>query len=154
FTVPSHLIFISLFLGLVAGRQGIELQADPEIKSIRVTLGGQEVALLTQPPWRKEIDLGPEMTPRELVAIGYDAKGEEVGRAAQLLNPPRATAAVQIGRDGDALLLRNTNLKYSPPQKPTVPFDSSKLKVASSLGARLPADTDWSRPHVVQVEMR
>src|SRR5207248_10787863 len=87
--VPSHLIFISLFLGIVAGKQGIEMQADPSIASIRLTLAGQEIARLTQPPWRTEIDVGSNLVPRELEAIGYDAKGNEVGRASQVLNLPR-----------------------------------------------------------------
>src|SRR5579872_6983952 len=87
--VPAHLVFISLFLGLVSGRQMVELHADPAVKSIGILVGNQEVARLTQPPWRQEVDLGAELVPRELAAIGYDEKGEEIARATQVLNLPR-----------------------------------------------------------------
>lgn len=152
--MPSHLIFISIFLGIVSGKQGLELQADPDIKSIRVTLGGKEVAQMTQPPWRTEIDLGTELVPRELAATGYDANGNEIGRTSQVLNLPKPTADVQIVRDGDGLLLRYSSLQYSEPRKTSVTLDTKKLKVGSDYRVKFPADTDWSRPHVVQVEMR
>jgi len=152
--VPSHLIFITLFLGIVSGKQGMDLQAGPDVKSIRLTVAGKQLALLTEPPWHAEIDLGMEMVPRELVAIGFDANGNEIARASQILNLPQATADVQIVRDDQGLLLRYTNLQYSPPRKTTVTFDTTKLKVDSNLRVALPKNVDWSRPHVIQAEMR
>ena len=152
--MPSHLIFITLFLGIVSGRQGMDLQAGPDIKSIRVSLAGKQLTLITQPPWHTELDLGKEMVPRELEAIGFDANGNEVARVSQVLNLPRPTADVQVVREGDFLQLRYTNLQYAPPRKTTVTFDTTKLKVDSNLRAALPKDVDWSRPHVIQAEMR
>ena len=152
--MPSHLIFVSVFLGIVSGIQGIVLQADPDIKSIRLTLSGKQLALLTKPPWQAEVDFGKEMVPRDLTAIGFDANGNEIARTTQVLNVPRPTADVQIIRESDGLRLTYSNIQYSPPRKTTVTFDTTKLKVGSDLKVALPADVDWSRPHIVQAEMR
>src|SRR5438128_11139684 len=84
-----------MFLGLAAGRQPIELQVDSDVKALRVFVGEREVAHLTQPPWRAEIDLGPELIPREVLAIAYDEHGTEIGRASQFLNLPRANTEVE-----------------------------------------------------------
>ena len=152
--MPAHLIFITLFLGIVSGRQGITLQAGPEVKSIRITLSGKQLVLLTQAPWRAEIDFGQEMVPRELAAIGFDANGNEIARATQVLNLPKPTADVQILREGDGLKLSYSNLQYSPPRKTTVMLDTTKLKVGKDFTVSLPANVDWSFPHIVQAEMR
>ena len=150
--VPSRLIFISLFLGVVSGKQGVELQADREIRSIRISLGATEVARLTKPPWTVEIDLGSEMVPRELVATGYDDAGNEIARTSQVLNVPRPAADVQIVREGDGVRLRYSNLQYSPPLKTMVTFDGVELKVDRDFRGRFPA-ADWSRPHIVAAQM-
>jgi hypothetical protein len=152
--VSAHLIFVGVFLGIVTGRQGVALQADADIKSIRLTLGGKQLALLTKPPWQAEVDFGIEIVPRELAAIGLDANGNEIARVTQVLNVPRPTADVQIVRDGDGLRLTYSNIQYSPPRKTTVTFDTTKLKVGSDLKVTLPRNIDWSHPHVVQAEMR
>jgi hypothetical protein len=152
--VPSHLIFITLFLGIVSGKQGIELQGDTNIASIRLVLAGQEIARLTQPPWRTEIDLGSNLVPRELEAIGYDAKGNEVGRASQVLNLPKPAAEVQIVLGEDGVQLRWTNLEYAKPKSASVTFDGAPLRVDSDFRAPLPVYMDRKRPHVIDAEMR
>ena len=151
--MPAHLVFITLFLGLVSGKQMVQLHADAAVKSIRILLAGQEVARLTQPPWRQEIDLGPELVPRELAAIGYDDKGEEIGRATQVLNLPRPPAEVELVRQGDFVQLRWSNVEYKPPRSAKVTFDGALLRVDPEFRVELPK-TDDTRPHVIDVEMR
>ena len=152
--MPSHLIFISLFLGIVSGKQVIQLQADPEIASIRVVLAGQEIARLTQPPWRVDADLGPELVPRELEAIGYDAKGDEVARASQILNLPKPLAEVQIVPAQGGVQLHWSNVEYAKPKSALVTFDGAPLRVDSNFRARFPVYVDWSRPHVIDADLR
>ena len=152
--MPSHLIFITLFLGIVSAKQGIELQADPGIASIRLLLAGQEIARLTQPPWRTEIDLGSNLVPRELEAIGYDANGHEAGRASQVLNLPRPAAEVQIVLGEDGVQLRWINVEYAKPKSASVTFDGAPLRVDSNFRARLPVYMDRTRPHVIDAEVR
>ncbi|HEY6843833.1 MAG TPA: hypothetical protein VI391_06670 [Thermoanaerobaculia bacterium] len=151
--MPAHLVFISLFLGLVSGKQMVELHADPAVTSIRILLANQEIARLTQPPWRQEIDLGPELTPRELTAIAYDDKGEEIGRASQILNLPRPPAEIEFVRQGDAIQMRWSSLQYKPPRKATVTLDGKRIPVDRDFRVQLPKSDD-ARPHVIVAEMR
>ncbi|HUJ12840.1 MAG TPA: hypothetical protein VL284_03535 [Thermoanaerobaculia bacterium] len=151
--MPSHLIFLTLFLGIVSGKQGIELQADPAIKSIRILLANSEIARLTQPPWRCEIDLGPEIVPRVLEAVGYDADGSEVARASQALNLPRPYADVQIVRDAGGAELRWSNVQYKPPKSARVTLDGAPLEIDKDYHVHFPARDD-ARPHVLDAELR
>src|SRR3989442_9837171 len=117
-----------MFLGLASGLQPIELQTDATVKSIRITLAGREAAHLAQPPWRTEIDLGLELVPREVQAIAYDENGNELGRASQLLNLPRASAEVEIvlqysGMFPTAAQLRWRNLEHADPDSAGITFD-------------------------------
>ena len=155
---PAHIAFISLFLGIVSGKQAVELRADKEVASIRITLAGQEVARLTQPPWRTALDLGSELVPRELRASGYDANGNEIAQTSEFLNLPHESAEVDIelrrsGAFPEAAQLRWRNLEFSSPKSALVTFDGVPLKVDSQFHVRLP-QTDWSRPHVIDVLMR
>jgi hypothetical protein len=51
---------------------------------------------LQAPPWRTTIDFGAGLAPQELVAVGLDAGGREVGRASQVINLPRPVAEAEI----------------------------------------------------------
>ena len=85
-----QLVFLTLFLGLTSGMNSIALKATPEVRSIRIQLGGRTVVALAHSPWSAPVDFGPELTPTELVAIGYDAQGQEIARASQIVNLPRS----------------------------------------------------------------
>ena len=156
--MPSSIAFITLFLGIVSGKQVVQLRADASVAFVRITVAGAEVARLTQAPWRVEIDLGPELVPRELQAIGYDVNGSEVGRASQFLNLPHEYAEVdiellRIGAFPDGAQLRWHNLEYVGPKSAVVTFDGLPLRVDSRFRVRFP-QTDWTRPHVVDAMMR
>jgi hypothetical protein len=147
-----------MFLGLASGLQPIELQTDATVKSIRLTLAGREIARFAQPPWRGEIDLGSELVPRQLEAIAYDENGNEVGRASQFLNLPRANAEVEIvlhysGMFPSAAQLRWRNLEHAEPSNVAMTFDGLPLRVNSDFRARFP-QTDWLRPHVIDAQIR
>jgi hypothetical protein len=94
--VTAYLAFITLFLGLVAGPQPLKLQVNDAVKSVKVVLDGETVATLRGAPWQTVIDFGPELKPRRLTAIAYDAKGEELSRESQLVNVARPSAEVGI----------------------------------------------------------
>ena len=156
--MPTHLVFISLFLGIVSGKQQVELHADASVKSIRILLAAEEIARLTRPPWQGEIDLGSELVPRELQAIAYDESGNEIGRASQTINLPRPAAEVEIvlersGGFPSVAQLRWRNLEYADPKSATMTFDGAPIKVDSKFRARLPR-TDWQRPHVIDAQMK
>ena len=61
------------------------MRADPEVKSIRITLDGREVAALRKPPWPTAVDRGGGLAPGELVATGFNERNEPIDRASQVL---------------------------------------------------------------------
>ena len=97
-----QIVFLSLFLGLVTGFQNVSLRVDDGVKSVRIELGGREVARITSAPWSARVDFGTALTPRELTAIAYDADGREITRIAQVINLARPAAELEIviRRDG------------------------------------------------------
>ena len=84
--------FVTLFLGLFYGPAEIELSAAPGVERIELYVDGDLVSELTG-PWVAKFDLGPEIVPRELVAVAKDAEGRRVGEVRQWINRPRPGAA-------------------------------------------------------------
>ena len=104
----AALIFVSHFLGLVTGRQTVVLDPGEGVRSVRLMLDGRQVATLRTAPWVVEIDLGAELKPQELTAVGYDDAGSEVSRATQILNiaKPRAELEVVLVQSADSPSIR------------------------------------------------
>lgn len=92
--------FLSLFLGLVHGSLTVELSAGPQVARVELLVDGQKAAELG-PPWIATIDLGPEIVPRELVAVALGRDGKRLGEARQWLNRarPQAEAGFVLERD-------------------------------------------------------
>jgi len=153
----AEIVFVTLFLGLVSGVHPLEMHATPAVKSIRITLGEREIASLVQPPWRTKIDLGPELVPQELTAIGYDDNGKEIGRATQVLNLPRSFAdlSILVKRENEtpvAVEVIGRHLELAAPKSAKVILDGQPLPVVK-FSARLP-QLDWSKPHVVAARLQ
>src|SRR5438045_661015 len=91
-----QIIFLTMLLGIVARTQPVALQVSGPIESVRILLGGRQVASMSEPPWRTAVDFGTDLTPRELTAVGFDANGREIARTTQFVNLPRPTAEFQI----------------------------------------------------------
>ncbi|MDQ6800466.1 MAG: hypothetical protein M3041_06465 [Acidobacteriota bacterium] len=156
--MSSRIAFISLFLGLAAGMQSIDVQTDSAVKSLRILLDGREVAALTQPPWHAVVDFGRQLDPRPLEAIGFDEKGNEIGRASQFLNLPRPTAELEIvlqsgGIGPKGADLRWQHLQFKEPKSATLSFDRTLLKIDKHYHADFP-ETDWKHPHLIAAEMK
>src|SRR5260221_10849609 len=156
--MDSRIVFISLFLGLAAGVQSIDVQTDSAVKTLRILLDGREVAALTQPPWHAVVDMGRQLDPRPLEAIGYDAKGNEIARATQFLNVPRAAAELEIALQSGGIGpkgadLRWQNLQFKEPKSATLSFDRIPLKIDKNYHADFP-ETDWKHPHLIAAEMK
>jgi hypothetical protein len=88
--------FLTLLLGLVSGPHGIELAVEPPVVAVEMLLDGTPCGRPEAPAWKARCDLGSELTPRELVAIGRDAEGREVARERQWINLPRPSAEAQF----------------------------------------------------------
>jgi hypothetical protein len=156
--MSSRVAFISLFLGLAAGMQSVDLQTDAAVKSLRILLDGREVAALTQPPWHAVIDFGRQLDPRPLEAIAFDEKGNEIGRATQVLNLPRSPAELEIvlqsgGIGPKGADLRWQHLQFKEPKSATLSIDRMSLKIDKNYHADFP-ETDWKHPHLIAAEMK
>lgn len=157
--MTAQIVFISLFLGLVSGTQPVSLQVNGPIHLVRILLNGKEVAALTQPPWRTNVDFGAGIVPGELTAVGFDKGGEEIARATQILNLPRPTAEFEIVLDrgaADAITgaaLRWRHLTNEPPNQTTMTLDGKPLRVDAKFHVRLPK-LDVNVPHVIAAEIR
>ncbi|MFL6245684.1 MAG: hypothetical protein ACJ74H_06645 [Thermoanaerobaculia bacterium] len=99
----AEIVFASRILGLAAGEQHVELQVDAQVRKVEVRRNGERVAVLTEPPWKTMVDLGPELLPQELTAIAFDAQGYERGRDTQTINVahPPAELGILLDRDAD-----------------------------------------------------
>ncbi|HEV2719827.1 MAG TPA: hypothetical protein VG323_07385 [Thermoanaerobaculia bacterium] len=151
--------FLTVYLGLIAGRQPVEMRVDPAIKIVRILLDGQKVDTLAAPPWRLIVNFGPTITPHELVAVGLNERGEEVMRTTQFLNLPRPTAELEIEIERDAkgtprhATLAGFHVSYADVRHATLKLDVIPLKLDRNFQASLPA-IDMKRPHVLSAEMR
>jgi len=153
------IVFLTVYLGLITGRQPFELRVDPAVKLVHLYLDGEKVAEIAAPPWRTIVDLGKTIQPHELVAKGLDEKGQEIARASQILNLPRPTAELEVVVDRDAngvpkyATLTGFHVSYANVRRATLKLDVVPLKLDRNFRAALPA-LDMRRPHDLAAEMR
>ncbi|MEK6372345.1 MAG: hypothetical protein AABO58_06580 [Acidobacteriota bacterium] len=142
----------------MAGTQPVALQVSGPVHVVRVMLDGREVAAMTQPPWRTTVELGTDLLPRELTAVGFSKRGDEIARATQILNLPRPTAEFEIVLErgaGEAITgasLRWRHLTNAQPDRATMSLDGKPLRVDPRFRVRLPK-LDIMVPHVVAAEL-
>jgi hypothetical protein len=143
----ARIVFLTLYLGLISGRQPIELRAEPGIVTIRLELDGKTVAELPAPPWKTLVDFGRGLAPRQLVAIGLDRRGEEVARTAQTINIPRPVAEADVTVEGNDFEVRWQQRMNEEPRRIDVRLDGKALSLRKNRG-KLPA-VDMNRPHIL-----
>jgi len=157
--VTSQVVFLSLFLGLMAGPHMVELQVAPGVHTVRMLLENRPVAVLQQPPWRATIDFGSSIVPSELVAIGYDEHGSEIARATQLINVPRQVAEFNIALQNDAEGVPATaqfkweHLVAAKVTSASLTVDSKSVPLDRMAIARLPR-LDMKHPHLIAGELK
>lgn len=151
--------FLTLMLGLVAGVQTVELAAEPPVVAVELLLDGEPAGRCDRPPWRFVLDLGAELSPHELLAVGLDADGGEVARARQWLNLPRGRAEARVVLDHDeqgrptAAGLAWASLESREPEATEVWFDGLPLVLDDPRRFDLP-EYDWNSVHVLTAELR
>lgn len=157
--MSSQIVFLTLYLGLIAGHQPVELQVGSDVKSVRILVDGRESAVMTAAPWRAIVDLGPAFEPHELVAVAYDRDGGEIGRTSQMINLPRPLAELTLTLQVDdkglpvSVGLRWEHVFAAKPSRATIRIDGRKIGVDDQFHARLPT-LDAAHPHVVDAELR
>ena len=63
--------FATLFLGLVFGVVSVELEVAAGVDSAKLYLDGREAATV-RAAWQTRLDLGPALSPHELVAVALE----------------------------------------------------------------------------------
>lgn len=157
--------FLTVFLGLMTGVEPVELAVGGGVVAVELRLDGHGVARLQKPPeeasseepWTLVCDFGPELAPHELVAVGFDAEGEEVARTVQWVNLPRPRSEVELvlagttDRPGVRLVWHSVD--GGRPDAWRVTFDGAALVVEDPSYIELPA-YDAMQIHLLQVELR
>jgi hypothetical protein len=153
------IVFLTLYLGLVSGRQPLALRADPAVKSIRIVVDGTTLATMTAPPWRVDLNFGPLLLPHEIVAVGFDADGIEVARVTQFANLPRRMAEMDVvltrdakGRPARAAIVAR-HVTHEKVRRASIKLDDKEVALDNELAAKIPA-IDMMRPHVLTAEVR
>ena len=149
--------FLSLFLWLMTDVHPVKVAADPGVASVEIFLDGEGIGVAIEPDWEVECDFGKRLRPHELVAVARDETGQEVGRAVQLINLPRANAEVGIVFEGEspeaptALRVIAESAERLEPLAMIVTFDGLMLRGDGHGRFTLPT-YDSSRIHIVSAE--
>jgi hypothetical protein len=157
-----QITFLTLFLGLTAGKQPVALAVQGPVAAVELVLDGTAVVRLTGRPWRTRLDFGAALEPHELVARALDDKGQEVGRARQVLNLPRPPAEMDVLLENDpdgpaghptAARLTWSSLTNEKPAAVNVVFDGQSLPVDETGRVSLPP-YDPEVSHILSAEAR
>jgi hypothetical protein len=157
--ILAEVVFLTRFLGVVAGEQPVRVKVDPDVRQVQIQRDGKTVATLHRPPWGATVDFGPELEPHELTAVGLNAHGEEVGRDTQIINlaRPLAEVGILLDRDPDGALTARVQWGHvlgASPHSTVMKLDREVISRATS-GApvRLPINDRGEGVHVVSVEI-
>ncbi len=150
--------FVTLFLGLAAGPQTVEVTAGDATAEVRLLLDGEIVATDSDSPWSLSFDLGAAMRPHLLEAVAFDGNGRELGRAAQPLNLPRPAAEARIalerepdGRVTEAHLSWESTVRARP-LRTEAWLDEAPLDVSDMPRIPIPS-YDRTTFHLLQAEL-
>jgi hypothetical protein len=154
-----QIAFLTLFLGLTAGRQPVALTVQGPVAAVELVLDGTPVAHIGGPRWSTQLDFGTALEPHELIARALDDKGQEVGRARQIINLPRPAAEVEILLENDTqgqpagAHLTWRSLTGEQPAAVSLLLDGKPVPLDGNAHATLPRiDTEVS--HILSAEIR
>lgn len=155
----AEIIFASRILGLVAGAQQIDIQADAEVRSVEVRRDGESVALLRAAPWSTRINFGPELAPHELTVVAFDAEGREIGRDTQAVNVARPQAELGVLLDRDAAgnitaTVRWSHFTHRDPTSLIVKLDGRVISKGRAVSVIPLGIVDAAAIHVLGVDAR
>jgi hypothetical protein len=150
--------FLSLFFGLITGPYPVELTVTGPVRSVELLVDGQSVRRLQAPPWKAEVDFGPDLQPHQVVARALDAGGHEVARAEEWANLPHPLTKVEIVLEGDkpgaprAAKIVWTDLKGEEPSARLLIFDGTPVTLNAAGRAALPPH-DPKAIHILSAEV-
>ena len=136
----------------------VNLVAAENVAAVQLMLDGRPLPELNARPWKAAVDLGPQLAPHELVAVAFDAKGNEIGRVRQWINRPRAEAeaffVLDAGKGGTGRTARLTwqTAGFEEPVSTAVLFDGQPLAVKDPKRIEIPAFVP-ERLHFLRAEL-
>jgi hypothetical protein len=115
----AAVVLATRLLGLVSGPQPLRVQVDPEVRVVDVVVDGHTIATL-RAPFTTVLNFGTGIAPHELMTIGYDGEGHEVGRDTQLVNlaRPQAEAEIVLERERNGALRAIIKWQHIGAEKP------------------------------------
>ena len=149
--------FLSIFLWLMTDVHPVKVAGDPGVASVEIFLDGKSIGVATAPKWEVDCDFGQQLLPHRLVAVAKGDSGEEMGRAVQFVNSPRAQAEVDIVFEGGTpeapkkLRVITESGERLDPLAVFVTFDGVMLREGRNGRFELPA-FDTRQTHIVSAE--
>lgn len=150
--------FVTLFLGLTAGVQTVQVAVDQGVERVELAVDGEVVQELTAPSWRAAIDLGRELAPHLLRTVAFDGEGRELGRAERWLNlsSRRGDARLWVEHDDSGRAVRGgltwESYRFRSYRSLLVTLDGEPLAVDDPRSFDLPPH-DPDRFHVLSAEV-
>lgn len=150
--------FQTLFLGLVFGFGSVRMMVSPPVATVELYLDGASVGTVSGEPWEVACRFGAAPLPHELVAVGRDAAGKEIGRVRQFVNLPRPAAEARIlvepgaGRKPTFVRLAWSTIDNAKPKRFDVSLDGSPIAVQDPQRIEL-AGIDLRRSHFLSAEV-
>ncbi len=152
--------FLTLFLGLITGVHPVEMTVpDPLVARIELQLDGRTIGVLNGEPWTLTADLGDDLSPHELVALGFDRDGEQIAESRQWINMPRGRAEVELVLEGDpegqvdSARLVWSSVDVAKPETAKVYLDGEELAGIDPKGFKVPK-YNAAMPHLLQAELQ
>jgi hypothetical protein len=150
--------FLTLLLGLTLSEQRIAVAVTEGVQQVELLLDGRVVSVMKRPPWSATIDFGTRLVPHRLLARAVDANGNELARAEQVVNLPRAAAEAEILLEREEALAPKRarlvwqSLEGRKPKQVELSLDGARIAVGSDLRAELPS-LDIGRPHLLRARL-
>jgi hypothetical protein len=150
--------FLSLFFGLIRGPYPVELAVNGPAAGVELLVDGRSVRTLQAPPWKTEIDFGPDLLPHQIVARALDAEGRETARAEEWVNLPHPPTKVEVVLEREKLdppkaaRIVWTDLKGETPSARLLTFDGTPVTLDAGGRAVLPPH-ELKSLHVLTAEV-
>jgi len=153
----QQLVFLTVFLGLVAGRQPVELLVPADVARVELRLDGRTVSTLRRPPWKANVDFGDALLPHRLEAVAFDAGGAILGNAVQKVNtstpPKELQLALEEANGRPRARIVWSHLDASRPEEMKARIDGKPADIARDRTIALPESTG-ERVHLLEVSVR
>jgi hypothetical protein len=156
--MTTTLAFLSLFFGLIRGPYPVELAVNGPAAGVELLVDGRSVRKLQAPPWKTEIDFGPDLLPHQITARALDAQGHEIARAEEWANLPHPLAKVEVILEREKLeppkaaKIVWTDLKGETPSERLLTFDGTPVTLDAEGRGVLPPH-DLKSLHVLAAEV-